>query len=97
MVAFERFHLGKFWRFGGIPSPHPSEWLDWRGVCKKCLQNLEPQGFKGQNIDNKGLAVFFATALDTASALNMICSFGEEGKVRCHMRLWKKRGRLSGS
>jgi hypothetical protein len=79
------------------PSPTPLKTRDRRGVCKKCLQNLEPQGFKGQNADNKELAVFFATALDTASALNMICSFGEEGKVRCHMRLWKKRGRLSGS
>src|SRR5438445_10626558 len=55
-------------RFQGIPpSPLPSESRDRRGVCKKCLQNLEPQGFRGQNLDNKGVAAFFEVAACTAS------------------------------
>jgi hypothetical protein len=61
---------------GTPPSPHPAECLDWRGFRKKCLQNLERQGFRGQNLDNKGVASFFADLADAASALNIICSFG---------------------
>jgi hypothetical protein len=68
----------------GTPLPHPSERLDWRGVCKNALQNLEPQGFRGQNLDNKGLRARFAALAQTASALTMICSLNLEVKVRCH-------------
>jgi len=73
------------------PSPTPLKSRDWRGVCKKCLQNLEPQGFRGQNLDYKGLGTLFGRVECTASALTMICSFGARGKVRCHIVLWKSR------
>jgi hypothetical protein len=40
--GFEEVHFGKTPGFEGIPLPHPpSECLDWRGVCKNALQNLE--------------------------------------------------------
>ena len=58
--------------------------LTWRGVCKNGLQNLEPQGFRGQNPDNKGVAVLFEVAACTASALTMICFLDSGVKVRCH-------------
>ncbi len=82
--------LGRFqgiWRELVVPppSPHPLKTLDWGGVCKNGLQNLEPQGFRGQNLDNKGLAPFFAVGAYTASALAMICSSRARHKVRCHM------------
>ena len=41
---------------GVPPLPLPSESLAGRGVCKDALQNLEPQGVRGQNLDNKELA-----------------------------------------
>jgi hypothetical protein len=65
------------------PSPLPSESLDWRGFCKNGRQNLEPQGFRGQNLDNKGLAAFFAVAACTASALTMLYSLacGGQGQM----------------
>src|SRR5882724_7558707 len=37
------------------PRTHPLESLDWSAVCKKCLQNIERQGFRGHSIHNKGL------------------------------------------
>jgi len=91
---FERFERGPFWensgRPGGTPSPLPWESRDWRGVCKNGLQDLERLGFRGQNLERKGLAVFFAVDVCTASALTMICSFGFEVKVGCHKaELWK--------
>src|SRR5258708_19372056 len=76
--------------FSGVPpSPPPSESCDWRGVCKKCLQNLEHQGFRDQNLENKGLAAFFVVVARTASALTMICFLEFEVKVGCHMRCGK--------
>jgi hypothetical protein len=52
-------------RFGlGCPLPrHPLESLDWRGVCKNGLQNIEPLRVRGQNLDFKDLASFFASGL----------------------------------
>jgi hypothetical protein len=51
--------LSKIGIRGVPPSPTRSECRDWRGFRKNALQNLEPLGLKGQNIDNKGLAAFF--------------------------------------
>ena len=48
-----------FGKVGIPPSPPSSKSHDGRGFCKNGLQNLEPQGFRGQNLDNKGLAAFF--------------------------------------
>jgi hypothetical protein len=36
-----RFIPGKIWVSGDTPLPPPFECLDWRGFCKKCLQNLD--------------------------------------------------------
>src|SRR5579864_6339035 len=48
----------------GTPLPHPpSESLDWRGFCKNGLQNIEPLGVRGQNLDFKDLASFFTSCL----------------------------------
>jgi hypothetical protein len=58
--------------------------LDWGGVCKNGLQNLEPQGVRGQDIDNTRLTAVFAIAARTASALVMIYFFAVGGKVGCH-------------
>jgi len=38
----------RHWRYP--PSPHTSEWLAGRGVCKKCLQNLDCRSLRGQNL-----------------------------------------------
>src|SRR6266567_1982962 len=76
---------------GYPPSPAPSECLDWRGVCKNGLQNLERLRVRGQNLYNKGVVASFAEALSTASALTMICCLNFEVKVGCHKSgLWKK-------
>lgn len=62
-----------------VPPPLPtSEWLDWRGVCKNGLQNLEPQGVTGQNLDSKEVAPFFYRRSLTCSALT-IMSFLADG------------------
>jgi hypothetical protein len=62
------------WFMGYPPLPPPSECLDWRGVRKNGLQNLERLGVRGQNIDYKELAGFFEGSVPTAIALTMICS-----------------------
>src|SRR5271169_4394044 len=84
------FKVVPFWEFSGErgipPSPCPSESLDWRGFRKSDLQNLEPQGFRGQDHDNTGLAGFFVVVGCTASALTIFCFLAEERKVRCHTR-----------
>jgi len=58
---------------GYSPPPSPSERLAWRGSCKKCLQNLEGQGVRGQNLDNKAVRRLSKGLTCTASALTMIC------------------------
>jgi hypothetical protein len=65
------------------PSPHPYERLDWRGVCKNALQNLEPLGVRGQNLENKGVAAVFAMTTCTASALIIFYSLacGWQGQM----------------
>ena len=78
-------------KLGVPPPPSPSESLDWRGVCKNGLQNLERLRVRGQNLYNKGVAASFAEALSTASALTMICCLNFEVKVGCHKSgMWKK-------
>jgi hypothetical protein len=80
----DEFHFGKRLRIGVPPPPTLSKSLDWRGVCKNALQNLEPLGVRGQNIDNKGVADFFLNSAPAASALTMIDSLDFVVKVRCH-------------
>ncbi len=73
-AARERVSLRENLGLRGIPPPpSPCESLDWGGVCKNGLQNLEGKPLRGQNPDNKGLAVFFAVATCTASALTIFC------------------------
>jgi len=74
---------GKELGWSAPPSPNPAERLDWRGVRKNALQNLEPQGFRGHNLDNKRVSAAVALSACTASALTMICSFSFEVKVGC--------------
>ena len=62
----------------------PFESLDGRGFCKKSLQNLERQGVRGQNLDNKGVKRRSAIFAYAASALTMICLLNLRVKVRCH-------------
>ena len=45
--------MGKSGGLNPTPSPSPLETRDGRGLCKMCLQNLEPQGVRGQNLENK--------------------------------------------
>jgi hypothetical protein len=35
------------------PLPCPFKTRDWRGVCKKCLQDLERLGVRSRTLDNK--------------------------------------------
>jgi len=77
------FHFGKRSGYGVYP-PHPSESRDWRGVCKNGLQNLEPQGFRGQDLENKRATALFAVAAATATVSTMICFLNSRVKVGCH-------------
>jgi len=67
------------------PLPPPLESRDWRGFRKNGLQNLQPQGFRGQNIDNKQLRLLAGHSLCTAWALIIICFSNFSRKVRCHI------------
>src|SRR5271165_6417962 len=92
---FGEFVLGKARVLRGTPLPPPSESPDWRGVCKNAPQNLEPQGFRGQNLENKKVRACFAISACTASALAMICSLSSRVKVGCHIWLRKTLDRIS--
>jgi len=76
-MSYKLFHFGKTEADAEIrwvsPLPHPCESLDWRGLCKKCLQNPERLGVRGQNLENKELRSVLAVFLPTASALTIIC------------------------
>jgi len=73
-TAFERVSFRENLAFpGGTPLPTPSEGLAWHGFCKNGWQSLEPQGFRGQDLDNTGLAGFLLVAACTASALTIFC------------------------
>ena len=78
--------IGKDCQLRYTPLPPPSECLDQRAVCKKCLQNLDVKELGGQNLDNKGLRSSDAAFAYTASALTMVCLFHVSRKVRRHMR-----------
>jgi hypothetical protein len=51
---------------------NPLERLAWREFRKNGLQNLEPQGFAGQNLENTGVMASRGFPARTASALTMI-------------------------
>lgn len=61
-----------FARFGGTPFALPFERLAGRGVCKKCLQNLDGKELIGQNLENIGLRSVLFPAGSNASALTMM-------------------------
>jgi hypothetical protein len=71
------------------PSPNPFECLAWRGFCKNAAQNLEPQGFKGQNIDFKELVGGSGQLQSTAFAATMMGFLAKWHKVRCHIESGK--------
>jgi len=87
--------LGEGLLFAVPPPPSLHAWRDWRGVCKNGLQNLERQGFRGQNLDYKRLNPFALIESYTAYALAMICFSFCEGKVRCHIELRKTAARAA--
>lgn len=68
------------------PLPPPLESRDRRGFCKSGVQNLEPQGFRGQNLDNKELRRLAGDSRCTACALVIIRFSNFSRKVRCHIR-----------
>jgi hypothetical protein len=88
----ERFGAVRFWekcQLRGIPPhSHPFECLDWRGVYKNALQNLEPEEVTCQNLENKRVSSALAIFSYTASALTMMCSLNFGVKVRCHTTTW---------
>jgi hypothetical protein len=45
--------LGKTWLFDIPPSTPPCGCLDWGGVGKNGLQNLEGKPLRGHNLENK--------------------------------------------
>ena len=77
------FYFGNYGVELGTPLPPPSERLDWRGFRKKCLQNLDPQGFRGQNLDNKQLAGFSEARVYRYRLDKNLLSFSRV-KVGCH-------------
>jgi hypothetical protein len=54
------------------PSPPPFERLAGRGVRKKCLQNLEGRGVRGQNPENKRVKAVVVSLAYTAFASVMM-------------------------
>ena len=85
---FASFILGNTCLRGIPPSPTPLKSLDWRGVCKNGLQNIERLGVRGQNLDFKELAGFSASSSRTAFALAIIRFLNFRRKGRCHIGLW---------
>jgi hypothetical protein len=62
----------------------PLESLSSAGFAKWMCQNLEPKGFRYQNLDRKRFTGFPMLFAPTASALTMMTGLREEGKVGCH-------------
>jgi len=89
---FGGFILGNQSGPGIPPPPCPLKCRDWRGVCKNALQNLEPLGVRGQNLENKGVGGVLTHGARTAFALASFCFFNFGRKVRCHMGLWNLLG-----
>jgi len=58
-----------YWSVPLPPSPYTLKSRDWRGVYKKCLQNLEPQGVRGQNLENTAVSGAHFPQLRTATAM----------------------------
>jgi hypothetical protein len=64
------------------------------------LQNLEPQGLRGQNLENKGVSSWLPDFADTASALTMICSLDFPGQGQMSQGLvenWDAKGNRNAS
>ena len=59
-------------RLGVPPLPLPSEWPTGRGSGKKCPQNLEGRGVRGQNLDNKRVSAVLVGFAYAAFASTMI-------------------------
>src|ERR1039457_6513094 len=80
-----------YWLVLPIPSPYRSECRDWRGIYKVCLQNLEPQGVRGQNLENKvlggGCFEFTHGVADAYDASIQIVRQGQTSHER-QLRLW---------
>src|ERR1700680_4198983 len=80
---------GKFRLRWGTPPPSPLKRLDWHGLCKKALQNLEPLRLRGQNIDNKRVMGLLAAFALHCLRLTMICFLNFEVKVGRHRAMRK--------
>jgi hypothetical protein len=64
---------GEIVLFSGTPPlPPPFERLAGRGVHKKCLQNLEGRGVRGQNPENKRVKAVVVSLAYTAFASVMV-------------------------
>jgi hypothetical protein len=94
--ADERFFgesvSGKIAGFAEVPLPPPLNAATGAGVCKNALQNLERQGFKGENLEYKRVRSPLPISVCTASALTTICGLNSWIKVRGHTGLWKTEG-----
>jgi len=66
------------------PTPHTLKRLAGRGVRKKCLQDLDCRGVRGQNLHNKGVRAVLGSFAGTAFASSMMGWIGIVRKVRCH-------------
>ena len=69
----------------GTPSPLACECLVWRGFCKNAAQNIEPQRFRGQNLDFKELIGGLFLLHSATFASTMMGLFSKRRKVRCHI------------
>src|SRR6202035_446537 len=78
------FYFGRYYLLGYPPSPMPLEPLSSAGFAKQVRQNLEPKGFRYQNLDRKRFTGFPMPFAPTASASTMMTGLREEGKVGCH-------------
>ena len=78
------------WGTAAYPPPLPlSESLEWRGFCKKALQNIERLGVKGQNLETKRVIRVLGVLTCTAFALAMIDFFKFRVKIRCNKLMRK--------
>src|SRR5450631_471992 len=80
-----------YWLVPLPPPPLAFKTRDWRGVYKVCLQNLEPQGVRGQNLEDKALGEgcfeFTHGVADAYDALVRILRQGRMSHER-QLRLW---------
>jgi len=72
-----------------LGTPHPPcrfKCHDGSGAYKTCLQNLEPQGFRGKNLENKVLETPLRPlpGSPTASPSSIMAERAIPAQVRCH-------------